>query len=298
MLQFRVPASTTNLGHGFDCLGIALGAANTIAVTPTGDHTISAPQAPDDGLARMAGAISDACEKAWDITLPGFIVRVSGDVPLSRGMGSSSTVILGVAAACQRMANRPLNKHELVTIAAEVEGHPDNVAASCFGGFTIAAEIMKETATELRVHRFAVPSDFVAVLAIPPYEVKTSEARRILPQQFTRQEGVRSLQRSALITALIASGDIEGLRGLFTDAWHENYRAQLNPGLIPCRAASEKAGAIGTILSGSGSTILSFSRITTANAVAAAMKKAFSELNTIADVRILPFDNDGLKAVG
>ncbi|HEX3134223.1 MAG TPA: homoserine kinase [Planctomycetota bacterium] len=293
MLRFRVPASTTNLGHGFDCLGIALGAANTISVEPAATAMVSAPGAPDDGLQRMATTVREACAKRWDMTLPGFTVRVGGDVPVARGMGSSSTIFLGVAAACQHLAGRPFAKQELLEIAAAEEGHPDNAAAACMGGFTIVAATLQG----LRWSRFAVPNDLVAVIAIPPFEVKTSEARRILPQQVERADLVRGLQRSALITAILASGRITELAGLFEDAWHERYRATVNPGLIEARAAAQKVGAIGTILSGSGSTVLSFSQRTKAPAVASAVLASYRVRGVAAEVRTLEFDNAGLEAV-
>ncbi len=293
MLQFRVPASTTNLGHGFDCLGMALGATNTVSVQPSGDSLITAPEAPDDGLGRMASAIRDACSQLWGIHIPGFSVRVTGNVPLSRGMGSSSTVILGVTAACQRLVDRALDKDDIINISAVIEGHPDNVTASCLGGFTIAAQVGKR----LRYHKINVPETLVAVVAIPPYEVKTTDARRILPPHFQKEEGIRAIQRTALITAILSSGDIEKLHGLFDDAWHENYRAALNPGLVEARQAAEKAGAIGTILSGSGSTVLSFSHRDHADVVKNALLGSYNTKKINADVRILPFDNEGLVAL-
>ena len=255
--------------------------------------SVVAPDAPDEGLARMAGQVRDACAKRWNTALPGFIVRVSGDVPVARGMGSSSTIFLGVAAACQQLAGRPFAKQELLEIAATEEGHPDNAAAACMGGFTIVAA----TPQGLRWSRFAVPSDLVAVVAIPPFEVKTSEARRILPQQVERAELVRGLQRSALITAVLASGRISDLTGLFDDAWHEQYRATVNPGLIEARAAAQKAGAIGTILSGSGSTVLSFSLRARASDVATAVLVSYRTRGVAAEMRTLDFDNAGLVAV-
>jgi homoserine kinase len=238
-------------------------------------------------------AMRDACAKRWNTTLPGFIVRVSGDVPVARGMGSSSTIFLGVAAACQQLAGRPLDKQELLEIAASEEGHPDNAAAACMGGFTIVAA----TPQGLRWSRFSVPSDLVAVVAIPPFEVKTSEARRILPQQIERADLVRALQRSALITAVLASGRISELSGLFDDAWHERYRSTVNPGLIEARAAAHQAGAIGTILSGSGSTVLSFSERKNAATVADAVLASYRNRGVAAEVRTLEFNNAGLEAV-
>jgi homoserine kinase len=151
--------------------------------------------------------------------------------------------------------------------------------------------------TQLRYHRLPIPAQLVAVVAIPPYEVKTSEARRILPQQFSRAEGVTSLQRSALITAVLASGEIEQLSGLFADSWHEHYRSTLTPGLNEARRAAQAAGAIGTILSGSGSTVLSFSHVAQAEAVRVAMHESYHALGIQAATRILPFDNEGLTAI-
>ncbi|MBA3700135.1 MAG: homoserine kinase [Planctomycetes bacterium] len=293
MLRFRVPASTTNLGHGFDCLGIALGAANIISVEPASNAAVVAPEAPDEGLARMATQVRDACAKRWNTLIPGFTVRVAGDVPVARGMGSSSTIFLGVAAACQRLANRAFAKQELLEIAASEEGHPDNAAAACMGGFTIVAA----TPQGLRWSRFAVPSDLVAVVAIPPFEVKTSDARRILPAQVERADLVRALQRSALITAVLASGRISELTGLFDDAWHEQYRATVNPGLVEARAAAGQAGAIGTILSGSGSTVLSFTLRSRADDVAGAVLASYRARGVAAAVRTMDFDNAGLSAV-
>ena len=290
MPSFRVPASTTNLGHGFDCLGIALDCANTISVDPGGD-VVTAPDAADPGLVTMAGRVRDACAAAWRVALPGFAVRVTGDVPIARGLGSSSTILLGVAAACQRLAGRPFARAELIPLCAALEGHPDNVTAACLGGFTVVGAAPEG----LRFARFAVPAHLVAVIAIPPFEVKTSEARRILPQQLSRAEAILGLQRTALITAALAAGETGALRGLFDDAWHEGHRAALNPGLVAARAAAREAGAIGTILSGSGSTVLSFVERDQAGRVADAMRGSYAAVETA--VRVLDFDAAGLSEI-
>lgn len=293
MLSYRVPGSTTNLGHGFDCLGIALGVSNVISVEPRGDDLIVAPDAPDEGLARMTATVRDACAKRWGVALPGLTVRVGGDVPVARGMGSSSTIYLGVTAACQRLAGHAFIKQELLEVVASEEGHPDNAAAACMGGFTIVAA----TPEGLRWSRFEVPAELVAVVAIPPFEARTIDARRILPPEVSRADFVRGLQRSALITALLASGRIGELSGLFDDAWHEHYRALVNPGLIEARAAAHAAGAIGTILSGSGSTVLSFSLRERAAAVASAVAGSYRVRGVNTEVRTLAFNNAGVERV-
>ena len=295
MPTFSVPASTTNLGHGFDCLGIALGLTNRIAVEPSAGEAVVAPGAADAGLAPLAATVRDRCRQNWNVAVPGFSVTVTGEVPIARGMGSSATIIVGVAAACRVLAGLPADPAAVLDVAAAVEGHPDNVAAATLGGVTAIAA----TPAGWRWVRMAPPSDLVAVVAIPPFEVKTSEARKILPQQLSRAEAVRGWQRSALIVAAFAlpGGAAERLRGLFDDAWHEQYRATVNPGLVEARAAAAGAGAVGTILSGSGSTVLSFVTPERADAVAAAVLASYRGRGVAARVRVVAFAAEGVTQV-
>ncbi len=293
MPTYRVPASTTNLGHGFDCLGIALGLANHITVIPGGVSVI-APEAADPGLCSLAENVRAACALAWGVAIGGFSVTVAGDVPIARGMGSSATILCGVAAACRDLAGLPADVAAVLEIAAAIEGHPDNVAAATLGGVTVVGTV----GGRLQWAKLAVPDRVVAVVAIPPFEVKTSEARKILPSELSRADAICGLQRTALITAALAQGRIESLRGLFADAWHERFRAPLNPGLSEARAAADAAGAIGTIISGSGSTVLSFAPRAQAQAIQAAVAQSYLVRGVTADVRVVEFDNAGLARVG
>lgn len=287
--RVRVPASTTNLGHGFDCLGIALGLSNTITVTGGGE-TVTAPGAADPGLQPMAAKIRAACAAAWQCSIPGFSVTVAGEVPIARGMGSSATILCGVAAACRELAGLAPDPGAVLEVAAAIEGHPDNVTAAVLGGVTVVG-VVDGT---LRWAKIAVPASLVAVVAIPPFEVKTSEARQKLPQELSRADAIRGLQRTALITAALAQGRPEDLRGLFADAWHEQYRAPLNTGFIQARAAAEKAGAVGTIISGSGSTVLSFAPRAAAEAIRDAVEHSYAARGVTAKVQIVEFDNAGM----
>ena len=289
MLRYRVPASTTNLGHGFDCLGIALGLANIISIAPGGSD-VSAPGAADPGLQPMAERVRAVCAAAWGCAIPGFAVTVTGEVPIARGMGSSATILCGVATACRALAGLPADPGAVLEVAAALEGHPDNVAAAVMGGVTVVGQVGER----LQWAKIAVPTSLVAVVAIPPFEVKTSEARRILPQELSRADAIRGLQRTALITAALAQGRADDLAGLFADAWHERYRAPLNTGFIEARAAATAAGAVGTIISGSGSTVLSFAPRAKAAAIQAAKSATY---HGSADVRIVEFDNNGLAAI-
>ena len=293
MPTYRVPASTTNLGHGFDCLGIALGLANRISVT-VGGTGVSAPDAADPGLQPMAEQVRAACVHAWGVTIPGFAVRVTGEVPIARGMGSSATILCGVAAACRDLAGLPTDPGAILEIAAAIEGHPDNVAAAVLGGVTVVGAVTRDGTTRLQWAKIEVPESLTAVVAIPPFEVKTSEARRILPQELSRAEAIKGLQRTALITAALVQGRAADLRGLFADAWHERFRAPLNPGFIEARAAADAAGAVGTIISGSGSTVLSFAPLAQAEAIRTAVEHSYRVRQVDANVRIVCFDNGGL----
>src|SRR4051812_18399677 len=147
MLRFRVPASTTNLGHGFDCLGIALGLWNEVAVDELASGAVTGDGDHAAGLAAMAGRTRDHCRSAWGKPLPGLRVSVRGGIPVARGMGSSATIVVGVAAACRRLAGLPDDAHALVEVAAAIEGHPDNVAAACLGGFTVVGALGAPGAT-------------------------------------------------------------------------------------------------------------------------------------------------------
>lgn len=296
MPTYRVPASTTNLGHGFDCLGIALGLANRISVT-AGGAAVVAPDAADPGLQPMSEQVRAACSQAWGVTIPGFAVRVTGEVPIARGMGSSATILCGVAAACRDLAGLPADPGAVLEVAAAIEGHPDNVAAAVLGGVTVVGAVVSGGVSRLQWAKIDVPQSLTAVVAIPPFEVKTSEARRILPQELSRADAIRGLQRTALITAALAQGRATDLRGLFADAWHERYRAPLNTGFTEARAAADAAGAVGTIISGSGSTVLSFAPLAQAEAIRAAVERSYQVRGVNAMVRIVHFDNGGLTRI-
>jgi homoserine kinase len=251
-MHFRVPGSTTNLAHGFDCLGIALGLANTVTVERTDEEAVRAPEAADPGLEPMAERVRAECARAWGVAIPGFAVRVAGEVPIARGMGSSATILCGVAAACRVLAVLPDDPAAILAVAAAIEGHPDNVAAAVLGGVTVVGT----AADGLHAARIPVPPDLLAVVAIPPFEVKTSEA------------------------------------------WHERYRAPLNTGFAEARAAAVAAGALGTIISGSGSTVLAFVRRGTGDQVRNALAASYHSLGIAAQVLVVPFDNQGLRRIG
>jgi homoserine kinase len=289
MVRYRVPASTTNLGHGFDCLGMAVALYNDVTVSELAANAVVVNDAL--GLATLTQRVRAQAMERWHCQLPPLSVTVRGDVPIARGLGSSATIIVAVASACRSLAGLTEDLSAVISLSAAVEGHPDNVTAACLGGFTIAGE----AADGARSARFPPPQGLCAVLSIPAFEVKTSEARRILPQELTRAEATRALQRTALIVAAFARGDGSALRGLFDEAWHERYRAALNPALQRIRSVAATAGAFGTILSGSGSTILSLVPRAGAEPVLQRLRAAASLRGEAMEMKIVDFAAQGVQ---
>jgi homoserine kinase len=287
-VTIRVPGTTANLGSGFDTLGIALKLHNRVRVTPTARRgvAITSPLDPAAiaGATRMVADSARLFFRRAGKSAFGFDLHVSGDVPVARGLGSSTTVQLGCVAALNEICGAGLDRDALFGLVNELEGHPDNAAPATFGGFAVAGPVGKG----VRVLRFKVPAAARFVVLIPRFEVKTSDARRLLPAHYSKADLVHSLNRVALVTAAFAAGDLAALRGLFDDRVHQPYRAPLVPGLDRVIAAGVKAGAVGGWLSGSGSTILCLA-LENAGAVAEAMHSRLRD----ADVRILAPDSAG-----
>jgi homoserine kinase len=233
----RVPASTSNLGPGFDCLGIALRLYNNVTISRR------AGPAPSSMVRAAAAAFFErAPRRAF-----AFSCAVAGDVPACRGLGSSASVRLGVVHGLNELAGRPLQRRDIFEICAELEGHPDNAAPTAYGGFNVVHDGQRQT--------FTVSAQLHFVLLVPDFEIATEHARRILPSRVDRLHAVESCRNACAITAAFASREYENLRGAFVDCLHQPFRKKLIPFLDHVIDAAESAGALGAFLSGSGSTI-------------------------------------------
>jgi homoserine kinase len=286
----RVPATTANLGPGFDTLGVALELYNHVRLTRNGG-TAMRWGSPSDEAGRL-GALT-MVEQAASLFYQtcgeppfGCDVRLEGDVPAARGLGSSVTVRMGVVAGLSALSGRCLNRQQFLDMVALLEGHPDNAAPATFGGFTVAGRV----GDGVRCLRFPVPAQARFVVLIPRFEIKTSEARTLVPDVLSRLDTVHNLNRAALVTAAFASGDLEALRGLFEDRIHQPYRLKLIPQLNRVIEAGESAGAIGGWLSGSGSTIICLTQQGAAD-VGRAMQGQLPD----SELRILAADPDGVQ---
>ncbi len=276
METVRVPATSANLGPGYDCLGLALRLYNKVSVWREGAPSNVSP---------MAKAAAAAFFEAAEVKPFSFDWKVGGDVPRSRGLGSSVTVRLGLLHGLNRLCRQPLEREDLFMICSELEGHPDNAAPAEFGGFTVAGADS--------CLAFPVEERLQVVLLIPDFEVSTPEARKVLPKEMAHREAVISSANAARVTAAFASGQYEALEGCFEDYLHQPYRTPLIPFLPKVIEAGVKAGAIGGFLSGSGSTIACLT-VRKGEAVAKAMHAALPQGQN-AKTLLTRVDNDGVQ---
>jgi homoserine kinase len=249
----RVPASTSNLGPGYDCLGVALRLHNSITVLGGRVLRSSHPR-----------IVAEAAERFFKQTRRrafSFSCSIVEQVPRCRGLGSSATVRLGILLGLNRLSGDPLDRLTLFRLCAELEGHPDNAAPASFGGFTVVQSGRSTSLTQGKRHacatvqRFEVASCLYFVLLVPDLEIQTARARKILPSKISRVAAVENCANACAVTAAFASRDFEKMRGAFSDKLHQPFRAKLIHFLPRVIAAAERAGALGAFLSGSGSAI-------------------------------------------
>jgi homoserine kinase len=273
-ITVRVPASTSNLGPGFDCLGVALRIYNDVIVS----------RGKDSRLPRIVTDTAKLFFKRVRVRAFDFSVTTREEVPRMRGLGSSATIRLGVLHGLNALSGSPFDRLSIFHLCAELEKHPDNAAPSSLGGFTVARGNA--------IQRFDVSTRLKFVFLVPDFEVKTSGARKILPKKLSRIAAVESCGNACAITAAFSSQNYEKLRGAFVDQLHQPFRARLIPILPRVIAAAEKTGALGAFLSGSGSAICAVT-LRNAQKVAAAMQRASG--STTGQTLVTTADNRGVQ---
>jgi homoserine kinase len=274
-ISVRVPASTSNLGPGFDCLGVALRIYNTVTMTPGAPREHVHP--------RIVSEAADRFFKQTHRRAFSFSCSMAEQIPRSRGLGSSATIRLAILVALNQLSGNPLDRLTIFRLCAELEGHPDNAAPATFGGFTVTRSdgfpavmfrrLPKPSLPGSTVQRFTVSPQLYFVLFIPDLEIQTSRARNILPSRILHGAAAKNCANACALTAAFVSQDYQKLRSAFVDHLHQPFRAKLVPFLPPTVAAAEKAGALGAFLSGSGSTIAAVT-LQSPKKIAAAMTHA------------------------
>jgi len=270
-ITVRVPASTSNLGPGFDCLGVALRICNDVTVARRPSRQHFHPRIVSDAAKQF---FKQSQRRAFP-----FSCSVTENIPRSRGLGSSATIRLGVLLALNRLSGNLLDRFTIFRLCAELEGHPDNAAPATFGGFTVVQSGATGSGSRAQrnahpaVQRFAVSPQLHFVLFVPDLEISTSRARKVLPSKISHTAAVKNCANSCALAAAFVSQDYQKLRGVFADHLHQPFRAKLIPFLPRVIAAAEKAGALGAFLSGSGSTIAAVT-VNSSKKIAVAMAHA------------------------
>lgn len=293
-VRVNIPASTTNLGPGFDVLGIALKLYNTvemelaasglrIQIEGEGADTLSR-----DESNRVYQAAKLVFEKVGEKPPP-MTIRLINRIPLARGLGSSGTAAIGGLMAANIISGADLTRDELLNMAAGIDGHPDNVAASIFGGVVIASP----TEGGLAYMKFLPPKPLEVVLVVPDFHILTKDARDVLPPMVDRQTAVFNIGRASLLVAALATGDFRLLSIAAEDKLHQPYRERLIPGMADVFRAGRSAGQnVAVAISGSGPSIAAFCADNSAR-VGESMKQAFLKHNINSRVMILGIEEKG-----
>ena len=252
----KVPATTANLGPGFDCLGLALDIHNTVSlevgdspeVAITGQGADTLPKNPTNAVYRAA----EALYRHLGRPTPPLRLSCHNEIPLARGLGSSAAAAVGGLVAANVLCGSPLSEGHLVLIAARLEGHPDNVAPATKGGCCVALEDGGRIVTA----SIPFPTALKTVLFIPDFKMPTAESRLILPQTISREDAVFNVARTALLVASLATGQTKNLQLATQDRLHQPARQTIFPAMADIFAAALEAGALGAFLSGAGPTVL------------------------------------------
>ena len=291
-----VPASTANLGPGFDCLGLALGLYNTFEVTllPEGADTrfdISgegAGKLPTDSSNLFAQATRSLWEAA-EHSPPGLHVISSNGIPVGSGLGSSSAAVVGGLVAGNALFGSELSRDELLVRAFEIEGHPDNLAAAIYGGLVLVAidgKALHSTSIDV--------SSMKVVIALPAVTLATVEARKVLPLSVPHADAVFNISHAAFVVQALQRGDYSLLSWAMQDRLHQPYRRELIYGFDAAEQAARENGAVAVTLSGAGPGLAAFAE-QGHEEIAAAMSEAFADKGMPCRTFVLPVDRQGVQ---
>ena len=278
-VSVRVPASTANLGPGFDCLAAALDLWNETYVEIGGNQTVvsiegeGAGQLPEDENNLLVQSAHAFARQMGQRLPPGLRIRCKNAIPLGSGLGSSAAAVLAGAMAANALLDYPGSSTDLLTCTTQIEGHADNAAASLMGGLVAVAQDQGQVI----VRRWNLPALQLVVIT-PDFELSTREARAALPDQYSRADAVFNISRTVMVVEALRSADLDLLSRMMDDRLHQPYRLPLIPGAEQAFQAARAAGAVAVALSGAGPSLLAVSHNTQQAAdIAAAMQSAFAQ---------------------
>ncbi len=300
-VAIAVPATTANIGPGFDCLGAALTLYNSFTFSlldssPT-PVVITATGAEAAKVSTDASNLAyQAFAKLYDQigrSLPAVKIDIQLGVPLARGLGSSATAIAAGVMGANSLAGSPLNLEAVVKLAVEIEGHPDNVVPALMGGCRLAATGVNG---EWQICEIPWHSSIAAIAAIPNFELSTAAARSVLPASYGRADAIFNAAHLGLLLRGLETGNADWLQAALHDRIHQPYRQALISGYEAVQQAAIAAGAYGLVISGAGPTLLALAEVTQAEPVQAAIATAWKNHHIDAIVTVLQIDRQGAIA--
>lgn len=315
-MKIKVPCSTSNLGPGFDTLGLALNRYLLLEVilsevpkeqakNPDLDSSVaSLPQndpfkitVEGNGKEHIATDATNLVYSAMQFTaaklkkkLPLFHLHINNQIPAYGGLGGSGAAIAGGVFLANKLLNGGISKEEMLNIAVAIEGHPDNVSAALFGGLTINCFDAEQ---KVRCRSVKIEKPLSVITCSPQFQVETKQARKILPQQVLLKDAVTNIENAASLVAAMMSGDFDALRYVTAEKLHEQYRATLIPGYGDVKKAALNAGALSFNISGAGPTVFAFT-IKNENEIADAMMNTFKKNGQTSTSEIMKIENQGI----
>jgi len=290
-MKVSVPATSANLGPGFDSLGLAIAMKNQVIIKPSKFHSVSLkgegannPVLKDNNM-----FISIFNDFYYNLThrKRHFRYEFFNEIPLSRGLGSSSAVIVSAIASAYAIEGIKLDKDKLLNLALAYENHPDNITPAVMGGFNVATV----QDNEVRYINKNIPKSLKAVVVIPNRPISTQLSRKALPFKYSKDDVIFNISHSSLLTAAFMSENWKMLRTASMDKVHQKYRMKQMPELFDVQKTALKSGALMSTLSGSGSTLFSICFAEDAKKIEKALKSRFPHFKVFSS----DFDNVGVK---
>ncbi|MFN8576145.1 MAG: homoserine kinase [Candidatus Sericytochromatia bacterium] len=295
MVKIQVPATTANIGSGFDILGACLNLYNYIDIEISDLYNLSysgkeykSSLSPDkDNLFYTS---LERVYKEFGVKVPEFNINIEVNIPLSRGVGSSSSAIVsGVYSANYFLGNK-LSNSEMLRICNDIEGHPDNVAPCLLGGVIISMSEYNKVYTQ----KIKPKNNYKFIVVVPEFELSTKEARKVLPEKISFSDSIFNSSHLAFLIMSLINGDDELLKISLNDRLHEQYRGKLIKGFDDIKKIAVENGAIGSVLSGAGPTILAIANKNEEN-IAKEMQKKWLSFGVNSTYKILDIDKEGCR---